>query len=92
MSIVEILILLLVAALCGTLAQAITGYSHGGCLVAIIIGFIGALFGSWLARQMSLPDFFDVEIGNVRIPILWTIVGAALFCGILQFLGRRSRY
>lgn len=90
MSIVEILILLLVAALCGALAQAITGYSHGGCVVAIVIGFIGALLGGWLARQFNLPDFFDVQVAGVRIPILWTIIGAALFCGLLQFLGRRS--
>jgi uncharacterized membrane protein YeaQ/YmgE (transglycosylase-associated protein family) len=90
MSLVEILILLLVAALCGAIAQAITGYSHGGCLVAIVIGFIGALLGNWLAHQIGVADFFAVTVAGVRIPILWTIIGAALFCGLLQLLGRRS--
>src|SRR5262245_43463038 len=44
MSVLDFLLLLLIAGVCGSLAQAIAGYSHGGCLVAIALGFIGALF------------------------------------------------
>lgn len=89
MTFVEFLVLLLVAAICGAVAQAVTGYSHGGCLVSIVLGFIGALVGIWLARLTGLPELFAVEVGGTRIPIVWTIIGGALFCGILQFLRRR---
>ena len=43
MNVWEFLILLLVAAICGAVAQAIAGFSRGGLLVAIAVGFIGAL-------------------------------------------------
>ena len=45
MGILEFLVLLLVAGLCGAVAQAIAGFSRGGFLVAIAVGFIGALLG-----------------------------------------------
>lgn len=86
MSLVEFLILLIVAAVCGGLAQAIAGYSRGGCLVSIVLGFIGALIGTWLARLTGLPEIFAVEIGGAKIPIVWSIIGGALFCALLQFV------
>ena len=44
MSIVfDLLILLIVAAVCGSLGMAISGFSRGGCLMSIALGFIGAL-------------------------------------------------
>ncbi len=41
----EILVLLLVAGICGGIARSLVGYSHGGCLASIALGFIGALLG-----------------------------------------------
>ncbi len=49
MSPIDFLLLLLVAGICGSIAQSLVGYSRGGCLVSIALGFIGALFGMWLA-------------------------------------------
>ncbi len=90
MSLVELLILLLVAAICGGLAQSLTGYSHGGCLVSIVLGFIGALIGTWLARLTGLPEIFAIDVGGTRLPIIWSIIGGTLFCALLQFM-RRGR-
>jgi uncharacterized membrane protein YeaQ/YmgE (transglycosylase-associated protein family) len=91
MSIVEFLVLLLVAGICGSLAQAIVGYSHGGCLVSIVLGFIGALLGGWLQRTTGLPELFIVQIGGRPFPVIWSIIGAALFVAVLSLVaGRRS--
>ncbi len=92
MSLVELLILLVVAGVCGALGQAIVGYSHGGCLVAIVLGFIGALFGTWLARVLGLPEVLTLEIGSQGFPVVWSIIGAALFVAVLSLLtsGRSS--
>ena len=65
MTILDFIILLFVAAVCGSLGMAISGYSRGGCLVAIALGFIGALLGMWLARVLSLPELFVLELGEV---------------------------
>ena len=45
MTLFDLLILLLVAGICGALGQAITGFSRGGCLVSIALGFVGAVAG-----------------------------------------------
>lgn len=91
MTILELLLLLLVAGICGAIGQAIVGYSRGGCLVAIALGFIGALVGSWIARASGLPEMFVIQFGNQPFPILWSIIGAAVFVVVLSLLTRRPR-
>jgi uncharacterized membrane protein YeaQ/YmgE (transglycosylase-associated protein family) len=91
MDIWEFLTLLLVAGICGSIAQAIAGASRGGCLVSIALGFIGALVGTWLARALKLPELFTIEIGNQAYPIVWSIIGASLFVAVLALLTARRR-
>ena len=88
MDIVEFLILLLIAGICGAVAQAIAGFSRGGLLVAIAMGFIGALLGVWLKRNTGLPEIFTVQVGNVAFPIVWSIIGGVLFAVIVGLLTR----
>lgn len=88
MTLIDLLVLLLVAGLCGSLGQAISGYSRGGCLVAIALGFIGALIGMWLARSLGLPELFAVNIGGTKFPIIWSIIGSALFVAVISLISR----
>jgi uncharacterized membrane protein YeaQ/YmgE (transglycosylase-associated protein family) len=90
MTIFELLVLLLVAGICGSLGQAIAGYSRGGCLVAIVLGFIGALLGVWLSRLMGLPELLTLNIGGQPFPVLWSIIGSALFVAVLSIFTRRQ--
>jgi uncharacterized membrane protein YeaQ/YmgE (transglycosylase-associated protein family) len=89
MTILDLIVLLIIAGLCGSLGQAITGYSRGGCLVSIALGFVGALLGMWLARNLGLPELFSVQIGTTSFPIIWSIIGSALFVAIISLLSRR---
>ena len=89
MTVLDFVILLVVAGICGSLGQAITGYSRGGCLVSVALGFIGAVIGLWLARRMGLPEFFPVRIGNTSFPIIWSIIGSSLFVAVITLLTRR---
>ena len=88
MTLLDVLILLLVAGICGSLGQAIAGYSRGGCLVSIALGFVGALLGMWVARMMGLPELFPVSIGGTRFPIIWSIIGSALFVAVITLITR----
>jgi uncharacterized membrane protein YeaQ/YmgE (transglycosylase-associated protein family) len=84
------LILLLVAAVCGAIGRAIAGGTRGGCLVSVAVGFIGALLGSWLAKEMRLPDLLAISIEHHPFPVIWSIIGAALFVAIVHLIsGRR---
>jgi len=85
---IPILILLLVAGVCGAIGQAITGYSHGGCLVSIALGFIGALLGTWIAGRLGLPELIALPVGTWHFPIIWSIIGAALFVAVINLISR----
>jgi uncharacterized membrane protein YeaQ/YmgE (transglycosylase-associated protein family) len=89
MTLTDLLILFLIAGLCGALGQAISGSSRGGCLVSIALGFIGALIGLWIARMLRLPEFFIIDIGGTHFPLIWSIIGAALFVALISLLTRR---
>lgn len=89
MTILELLILLLIAGLCGAAGQAITGFSRGGCLASIGVGFVGALIGTFIARAMGLPEIFAVAVGGTSFPIVWSILGGALFVAVIALLSRR---
>jgi len=86
MTLIEFLVLLAIAAICGGIGQSLAGYDLGGCLVSIIVGFIGAYIGMWVANKMGLPEFFTVNIGGKSFPIIWSIIGSALFTLIVALL------
>lgn len=89
MTLVDWLVLLVIAGICGAIGQAISGFSRGGCLVSIALGFIGALIGLWLARALALPELFAVQIGTQQFPIVWSIIGSALFVAVIGLVTRR---
>ena len=88
MDLISLLILLLIAGICGALGQAIAGYSRGGCLVSIALGFIGALLGMWLASALGLPELFSINVAGRAFPIIWSIIGSAIFVAILSLFTR----
>jgi uncharacterized membrane protein YeaQ/YmgE (transglycosylase-associated protein family) len=88
----DFLVLLLVAGVAGALGQAIAGYSRGGCLVSIALGFIGALLGMWIARALNLPELLALQVGETTFPVVWSIIGAALFVAVLSLFTRPRVY
>ncbi len=91
MSILEFLLLLLVSGICGGIAQAIVGFSRGGCLASITLGLIGALLGTWLARQMELPELWSIDFDGRQFPIVWSIIGATVFVALISLISGRWR-
>ena len=88
MTLLDFLFLLIIAGICGSIGRAITGVSGGGCLVSIAIGFIGALLGSWLARELRLPEVLE---GPGGFPVIWSIVGSALFVAVINLISGSNR-
>lgn len=87
----SLIILLIVAGVAGAVGQWLAGYSRGGLITSIALGFIGAFLGIWIAKQFRLPTLYTLQIGHTDFPIVWAIIGAALFVAILGLL-RRRRY
>lgn len=72
------LILLVIAAICGAIGQALAGFSRPGCLFTTLVGFLGAWAGLLIADVFDLPEFFPVSIEGRTFPVVWSIIGAAL--------------
>jgi uncharacterized membrane protein YeaQ/YmgE (transglycosylase-associated protein family) len=89
LSLTELLLLIIIAAICGAIGKAIAGSVRGGLIVSTVLGFIGALLGPWVARALKLPEPFMVRIGGHPFPVLWSIIGAALFVAIIHLFSRR---
>ena len=85
---IKLLILLAIAALCGSLGASIAGSSKKGCLVSIALGFIGAMIGNWLSREFGIREILVIR----GIPIIWSIIGAALFVAVINLItGKDSK-
>jgi uncharacterized membrane protein YeaQ/YmgE (transglycosylase-associated protein family) len=88
MTLLGFLVLLLIAAICGSIGQSLAGYDLGGCLVSIFVGFIGAYLGIWIAGKFGLPPLFTITIDGKPFPVVWAIIGSALFTAIVALIRR----
>lgn len=79
---------MVIAAICGSIGQSLAGYDLGGCLVSIVVGFIGAFLGMWIAGKLGLPEIFAINVEGKPFPILWAIIGSALFTLVMALLRR----
>ena len=86
MTLTELLVLLIIAVVCGAVGQSLAGYDLGGCLVSIVVGFIGAYIGLWLAGKLGLPEILAINIGGKTFPIIWAVVGSAVFTLIVALI------
>ncbi len=93
MSLLGFFFLLLIASITGSLGAHIAGRKGMGCLASIALGFIGALIGTFIARELDLPLSPYIRFGFHNFPIIWSILGAALFVAFLNLLspGKNER-
>jgi uncharacterized membrane protein YeaQ/YmgE (transglycosylase-associated protein family) len=85
-----LIVLLVIAAICGAVGKALAGGAPGGLIGSIALGFIGALLGPWAAHQLRLTEPLMFHVAGQPFPIVWSIIGAALFVGLLHLLSGRS--
>lgn len=91
MSILSFFFLLLIASIAGAIGARLAGRRGLGCIASIALGFIGALIGTFIARQFDLPMFPWIEFGGHPFPVIWAIVGAAIFIAFLNVFSRPPR-
>jgi uncharacterized membrane protein YeaQ/YmgE (transglycosylase-associated protein family) len=95
MTLMELLVLLIIAAICGSVGQAIAGFDLGGCLVSIVVGFIGAYIGLWISRKLGWPEMLNIKIGKETFPVIWAVIGSIVFTlvvGLIRSAAKGRRY
>lgn len=87
----DLILILLIAAIAGGFGRLLVGYHPGGLLASMLIGFIGALLGTWLARVLLLPAWLTFNVGGTMFPFLWAVLGSTLFLLLLNLIARSTR-
>ena len=78
--------MLIIASIAGSIGASLAGRKGLGCLTSLALGFIGALLGRWLAEQLDLPLLWTID----EFPVIWSVIGAALFVAVLNLIGGRK--
>ncbi len=86
MSPYEFVIMLVIAGVCGSVAESLTGYTRGGMLFSVGIGLLGGFLGESLAAEMGMPALMVIRIDDQGIDVAWTIIGAVVLVFALSFL------
>ena len=86
MTFIEFILYLVIAGICGAVARAIAGGTSRGFIVSILVGFVGAFLGVWIARMTHLPRLVVVTVEGHPFPIVWSIVGGIVLVTIAQAL------
>lgn len=89
MTLSSFLLLLLIAGVCGAIGQAFAGFTRGGCLTSIVVGFVGAFIGLWLADAFGLPTVLVVDVGGYAFPVVWSIIGGGALVAVLGLIRGR---
>ena len=79
-TVIAVAVAILIALVAGLIAEAVVGERRRNPLFSIIVGFVGAVVGTVIARTFNLPLFFTIE----GLPIIWTIVGAIIVVFLWQ--------
>ena len=103
MTLLELIIFLLIAGICGFVAEMVVGFSPGGFLTSIAVGLVGAYLGSWLAGMIGLPAVLNTEalipetdganlIGvDFNFDIVYSILGAIVLLFVISVVRRPRR-
>ena len=95
MDLLSLLILLVIAGICGAIAEMIVGFSPGGFVASVAVGMVGAYIGGWLFPQLGLPQLLMVSRLLPNTPfdfdLVWAILGAILLLLVISLVRGRGR-
>ena len=60
-----------------------------GVFSLVFTGTLARDLGWWLAGALGLPELFVVNVDGQPFPVVWAIIGSALFALIVGLLSRR---
>ncbi len=92
MGLIEFGLLVVLAAVCGVVGQLITGYSRGGCPMAFLAAFAGALAGPWAAERLEWQEPLMLPVGPVEFPVVTSAAGALVLVVLVNLMTRKRKF
>lgn len=89
----QLLILLAIAGICGAFAELIVAFDTRGLmtiLVSVIVGIVGIFLARAITDLTGLTTVV-VRIGNQRVDLVLTILGAMLLLAVLRLVRSGGR-
>ncbi len=90
-TVVELVIILIIAGICGGVAQALLGMRRSNFLISVFIGMVGAYIGTYLAQRYGWPTLLMLTVGTSTMDIGWVFIGALLLVFVLHLINSLSR-
>lgn len=86
-----LLLLLILSAGLGVLAQKILHLKLGGLFASTFLGFIGAYLGKEAQGWLHLPDFgIGITLHHHYFPLVWSVLGAVVTTFIVASIAKNS--
>ncbi len=92
MGLIEFGALVVLAGVVGVVGQFLTGYSRGGLPVSVLMAFVGALAGPWVANQMNWPQALFVPIGDSQFPLVSSAVGGLVLVVVVNLATKKRKF
>jgi uncharacterized membrane protein YeaQ/YmgE (transglycosylase-associated protein family) len=90
MTLEEVVILIVMAAVLGILSQRLLGYKLGGLVISIVLGFIGAFLGRLIGQHVPVGFRFHLQIGDTSFPVLWSLLGCLAATFVAGFIAKSA--
>jgi len=91
MNLIDLLLVLAMAVVCGSGAQFTSGYSSGGWIVNLGVGFLGALAGVVVSRSLNAREIYNLDIGTTHFPVIYALIGCVFFLAAINLLVKPGR-
>ena len=88
---VGLLVLLIIGAICGVIAERLVGVTVGGLFASAVVGFVGAFIGMWLGHALHAPKVLAISVEGRQVELVWSILGAVVLLLVIGLVRRGSR-
>lgn len=92
MDLIDLLFIVVLGIICGSVGQLTSGYSRGGWAVHLGLGFIGAAAGTYLSRTFNAPLIYNITVEKTEFPVIWALVGSVFFVAAIGFVVKPGRH
>ncbi|MCH7472743.1 GlsB/YeaQ/YmgE family stress response membrane protein [bacterium] len=86
MGLLDFIMYLLIAGVCGFAASTLMGARRMNVVMLVLLGFVGALVGTFIAKYFEFPLFWQLQIGDRSFAVVWAFLGSLLVVGIVSFI------
>jgi len=82
MGLLDFLLLLVIAGLCGFAGGSMMGAKRMNLATMVVAGFVGALVGKLIAGFFHLPLLWQLNLGGHTFPVVWAVIGSIVVVGL----------